>query len=218
MLPGAGGGVNPYLRLAAHIGETHDVYVVRAAGLMPGEGHERTVDEMAVSSIEALHASGIAPKLVFGWSLGGAVGWEICVRLARRGQLPDLVLVDASPLPRKLTAANDARLRRLILGQLGPRPAPPTVDLVRRTIDAQLAALAAYRARRPYAGRVLMLLCSDSDFPERAASAARWRALAPDLCSGRLAAGHLGVFDPAHLPELIDQIATFLGTTEPARC
>jgi len=219
MLPGGGGGFNPYLRLAAHIGETYNVYVVRAAGLVPGEEHEASVDEMAEAAIEALDAARITPTLVFGWSMGGAIGWEICVRLAGRDQLPDLVLVDASPLPRESTAAGDARLRGLVLGTLGPHAAPTTVDLVRRTFDAQLAALAAYRAQRSYAGRVLMLMCHDDEFPGRADAAARWSALAPRLESGQLAADHFGVFDPIHLPELTDQLATFLGTTtESARC
>jgi thioesterase domain-containing protein len=219
MLPGGGGGFNPYLRLAAHIGATHNVYVVRAAGLVPGEEHEATVDEMAEAAIEALDAAGIAPALVFGWSMGGAIGWELCALLAGRDQLPDLVLVDASPLPRESTAAGDARLRGLVLEALGPHAAPATVDLVRRTFDAQLDALAAYRAQRPYAGRVLLLMCDDDEFPGRASAAARWSALAPHLESGQLAADHFGVFDPVHLPELTDQIEAFLGTaTESARC
>jgi thioesterase domain-containing protein len=219
MLPGGGGGFNPYLRLAAHIGETHNVYVVRAAGLVPGEAHEASVEEMAEAAIEALDAATIAPALVFGWSMGGAIGWEICVRLADRGELPELVLVDASPLPRESTAAGDDRLRALVIRTLGPHAATTTVDLVRRTFDAQLGALAAYRAQRPYAGRVLMLMCQDDEFPGRATAAARWSELASNLESGQLAADHFGVFDPVHLPQLTDQIANFLDTTtKKARC
>jgi thioesterase domain-containing protein len=213
MLPGAGGGVIPYMRLAAHIGRTHDVYVVRAAGLVSGEVQERSVDAMAAAAIEALDAAAIVPQVVFGWSLGGAVAWEVCVRLADRAELPALVVVDAAPLPRASTAAVDASLRSLIVGMLGPRPPAATVELVGETLDAQLEALAGYRASRPYPGRVLLLMCTDGEFPERAAYAERWRVLAPHLCSGRLAAGHFDVFDPLNLPQLADQITAFLGST-----
>jgi len=76
---------------------------------------------------------------------------------------------------------------------------------------AQMSALARYRTERPYAGRVLMLMCSDADFPMRDEAAARWRSLASDLTAGRLAADHFGVFDPEHLPQLTGEIAAFLG-------
>ena len=65
MLPGAGGGLTPYLRLASHLGKTHSVYAVRAAGLLPDEAPEETVAQMADSAVEAL--DGLSPALVFGW-------------------------------------------------------------------------------------------------------------------------------------------------------
>jgi thioesterase domain-containing protein len=213
MMPGAGGGFGPYVRLASQIGERHSVHVIRAAGLMPGEVPERTIDAMAGSALDALDAAAIVPQAVFGWSMGGAIGWELCVRLAERGELPDLVLVDSSPLPREPTVAADARLRDRIVGMLGLEPSAATLDLVGRTLDAQIAALASYQTRRAYAGRVLLLTCADEDIPGRDESASRWHSLAPQLRAGRLAAGHFDVFDRVHLPELADHIATFLGTT-----
>lgn len=219
MLPGAGGGINPYLGLAVFIGETHNVYAVRAAGLMPDEKPEDTIDAMVTSALEALDAQAIVPELVFGWSLGGVVGWELCVQLAERNLLPDLVLVDSSPLPRESTTDDDARVLGVILRMLGPRPDPATVDRVRRTFGAQMAALTGYCARRSYPGRVLMLMCSDDEFPTRAESASRWRSLAPNLRTGRVDADHFGVFDPVPLQQLTGQIAMFLGRTmEVTRC
>ncbi|QOC94281.1 alpha/beta fold hydrolase [Micromonospora craniellae] len=211
LLPGAGGGLQSYLRLAAAIGETHNVVAVRASGLLPDEEPELSIAEMADAAAHALDAAGTVPAAVFGWSLGGSVAWELCVRLAERGHLPDLVLVDASPLPHRATAEEDARVRETIVGMLGPRPNPATVERVRRVFDTQVAAFADYRADRSYAGRVLMLMCTDEEFAFRAAAEARWRELAPELRAGRLDAGHFDVFDPERLPQLVDEVTPFLG-------
>ncbi|SCL54480.1 alpha/beta fold hydrolase [Micromonospora peucetia] len=211
LLPGAGGGLHPYLRLAAAIGKTHNVAAVRAAGLLPDEEPELSIAEMADAALRALDEDGTVPAAVLGWSLGGSVAWELCVRLAERGHLPDLVLVDASPLPRRATADEDARVRETVVGMLGPRPDPATVERVRRVFDTQVAAFADYRADRPYAGRVLMLTCTDEEFEFRAEASTRWRELAPDLRAGRLDAGHFDVFDPDRLPQLVDEVTPFLG-------
>ncbi|MEV0395181.1 alpha/beta fold hydrolase [Polymorphospora rubra] len=210
LLPGAGGGLNPYLRLAAVLAPTHNVCVVRAAGLVPTEAPEESIDQMAEAALAALDADGLAPAAVFGWSLGGAVAWEICVRLADRGSRPDLVLVDASPLPRDSTAEDDTRIRETIVAMLGPRPEPDTVDRVRRVFDAQVAALAVYRSERGYPGRVLLLMCTDDEFTFRPRAERRWRELAPDLRAGRLDAGHFEVLEAEHLPQLTERIVPFL--------
>ncbi|TDP92852.1 alpha/beta fold hydrolase [Labedaea rhizosphaerae] len=212
MLPGAGGGLGPYLQLASSLGTTHSVYAVRAAGLLPGERPETSVAEMADAALAAV--GDLIPSTIFGWSLGGTVGWELAVRLADRGITPDLVVVDASPLPRPATAAGDEHVRSVILAGLGPRPEPQTVERVLTTVGAQLRALVDYRIERTYPGRVLLLMCADSPganegFTEREQAVRRWRELAPDLRVEWLSAEHFAVFDPAHLGELIDRIAQF---------
>ncbi|MEN3356438.1 MAG: hypothetical protein V7637_420 [Mycobacteriales bacterium] len=210
LLPGAGGGLNPYLRLASFLGQTHSVHAVRAAGLLPGEAPEETVAQMADSVLDALHEHAIVPELVFGWSLGGTVGWELCVRLAAAGQRPDLVIVDSSPLPRPSTVDEDSRIRDTIVAMLGPRPDPLTIERVLATFRAQVAALVDYRTERAYAGRVLLLMCSDDDIAGRDASVRRWQELAPDVRTGTLDAGHFTVFEPDHLAQLTGRIADFL--------
>jgi thioesterase domain-containing protein len=212
MLPGAGGGLGPYLRLASSLGTTHSVYAVRAAGLLPGERPETTVAEMADAALAAL--GDLVPSTIFGWSLGGTVGWELAVRLADRGITPDLVVVDASPLPRPATAAGDEHVRSVILAGLGPRPEPQTVERVLSTVGAQLRALVDHRTERTYPGRVLLLMCPDTPgetegFTEREQAVRRWRELAPDLRVEWLSAEHFAVFDPAHLDELIGRITEF---------
>jgi len=211
MLPGAGGGLNPYLRLASHLGRSHNVFAVRAAGLVPGDEPEDSVAAMADSAAAAM--AGRSPALVFGWSLGGTVAWEMCVRLAERGIRPDLVIVDSSPLPRRATEDDDERIRRLILAGLGPRPDEHTVARVERAFQGQVRALAAYAAEREYTGRVLLLACTDADdgISGRATALARWRELAPNARTATLDAGHYEVFEPAHLDQLTGEIDAFVG-------
>lgn len=211
MLPGAGGGLNPYLRLASFLGRQHSVYAIRAAGLLPGEVLEDSVAAMADSALDALEER--SPALVFGWSLGGTVAWELCVRLADRGVRPDLVIVDSSPYARPSTVDGDELIRKIIVAGLGPRPDAQTVARVQDTFRAQVRALAGYAARRPYAGRVLLLMCAETTedgISGRAEAVARWRELAPNLHTANLAATHYAVFEPEHLDQLTGEIGAFL--------
>jgi len=212
LMPGAGGGLQPYLRLAGYLGRFYQVCAVRASGLLPGDAEEDSVPAMADAALTAL--GGRSPELVFGWSLGGTVGWELCVRLADRGTCPDLVIVDSSPLPRRPVPETDERIWDIIAAGLGPRPDPATVTRLRDTFRTQLRVLAGYAATRSYPGRVLLLMCPDTPadgITGRADAVRRWRELAPNLRMATLDADHYAVFDPSHLPLLATEMAGFLG-------
>jgi len=212
MVPGAGGGLVPYLRLGAFLGQTYNVYAVRAAGIVPDEAPEASVPEMADGVLRALEPDGLVPEVVFGWSLGGTVAWEVCATLAERGQHPALVMVDCSPFRLPPDPQRDNEIRDVIVGMLGPRPDEATVARVTRTFRAHVGALADFEPRRTYAGRVLLLVCTGaSDLVDRAAAITRWQALAPELRTETLAADHFRVFDPEHLPQLSESIGGFLG-------
>ncbi|GAA0602481.1 hypothetical protein GCM10010174_18310 [Kutzneria viridogrisea] len=205
LLPGLGGGLEPYLRLAAALGEQRNVHAFRAAGLMPEELPETSVAEMGDAAAAVLEQSGIQPELVIGWSLGGVVGWELCTRLPHR---PPLVIIDSAPCPWQASEDSRVELRSSITGMLGPNPDPGTRDRVLSTVDAQLDALAEHKTSVGYDGPVLLLMCQpDEGWREEAVRG--WRALAPNLRTARLGAGHYEVFDAGRLPELIDQIAEF---------
>ncbi|MFI9811631.1 alpha/beta fold hydrolase [Saccharothrix variisporea] len=212
MVPGAGGGLGPYLRLASYLGGTHNVYAVRSTGLLPDEEPEESIPGMAETVLATLDDAGIVPDLVFGWSQGGVVAWEVCADLAARGSTPDLVVVDSSPEPWPSTVERDGAIRDVIVAQLGARPAQDTVDRLVRTFEAHVRALSAHRVERPYDGRVLLLLCADEGVPPE--EAARWHELARHLERGTLRASHFEVFDPEHLPELTAAIGAFLGREE----
>jgi surfactin synthase thioesterase subunit len=210
MLPGLGGGLVPYLRLGAYLGQAYNVYAIRAAGLMPDEEPEAGVPEMADGVLRVL--DGIVPDVVFGWSMGGTVAWEVCTALARRGHRPDLVMVDSSPFRLEPDKERNDRTLDVIIGMLGTRPDQSTLQRLTRTYRLHLDALIRFEVRDPYDGRVLLLTCAgESANGDRARAVARWRTLVPSLRTGTLAADHFGVFDPAHLPPLSAAIGEFLG-------
>lgn len=220
VLPGAGGGLQPYLRLASFLGRSHDVYAVPPLGLLAGEAPEDDLPAMAASALAALDEAGVDPDLVFGWSMGGTIGWEVAAALAARGRRPDLVLVDVWPFPRPSTPRDDGRVEAEIRRGLGPNAGGPVVDRVLAVFRGQVAALARHEPAAPYAGRVLLLVCTgDAGRPgyEQTGSPRalrRWRSLAPDLRVGELAAGHFEVFEPGRLPALVTALAGFLGVPD----
>ncbi|WP_199272921.1 alpha/beta fold hydrolase [Streptomyces broussonetiae] len=209
ILPGAGGGLTPYVGLASVLGRSHSVDFVRPLGLMPGEEPETTVEEMAESVLGIVNRTATAPQLVVGWSLGALVAWEVCARLAEDEHRPDLVIVDSLPLPRVPEPGEDEWIRDKMVADLGPKADPQTVARMVRTFVAQAAALTDYATESSYPGRVLLLVCRPYDKAGREAAVRRWRELAPNLDLAHLDAGHHDVFEPAHLPQLTEAIHAF---------
>jgi thioesterase domain-containing protein len=210
MLPGTGGGLSMYLRLAGHLGTSYNVYGMLPAGVLPGDEPEDGIATMAGSVVDTLVEAGIEPELVFGWSFGGVLAFEVGHALAAAGPAPQLVIVDSSPLPRLSTPDEDEAIKDRLLAQLGPRPEPDVVERVVRTFTTQVAALSEHRAERRYDGRVLVQVCAPWDDETAVAALRRWRELAGDLTTGTLDAGHFEVFELPHLPRLISAIDDFL--------
>lgn len=213
MLPGAGGGPAQYLGLAASLAGRYRVFAMRAAGLFPGERPETSIEEMADATLAELERAQLVPDLVLGWSMGGTVGWELCLRLAERGVTPALALVDSSPLPHRWPPAALGAIRDKSLSGLGNQPDETTVARVEAVLTAHLGAVDRYRAQRPYPGRTLALMCEEDPHQERDAALARWRELAPDLTEASLSGGHLEALEPQRLDELSAKLSGFLSDT-----
>ncbi|MFD8492741.1 alpha/beta fold hydrolase [Amycolatopsis sp. NPDC059657] len=211
LLPGAGGGLGYYLRLAGFLGKTRNVYGIRASGLVAGEGTENRVPDMADSVVKVLDNAGIEPDVVLGWSMGGVIGWETALRLAERGVKPSLVLMDSSPFN---FAAGDGFADWLldkIGAMLGPRPDEEAAARVKRVLEGQLTALSDNKVEREYAGRVLYFACAEPA-DARELNLAAWRQLAPDLTEHQVDVDHYSIAKPENFPALQDALASFLNT------
>ena len=101
-----GGNVLCYAELARHLGPGRPFHAMRATGLDGREPPLDSVEEMArryVEQVRAVQPQG--PYLLGGWSLGGAVAFEMARELRRQGQeVSQLILLDSfapsgSPTP-----------------------------------------------------------------------------------------------------------------------
>lgn len=209
LLPGAGGGIGYYLRMAGFLGKTGNVYGIRASGLVAGEEPENRVADMADSALKELDDAGIVPDLILGWSMGGVIGWELCHRFAERGVLPSLVLLDTSPFPFVSSPEFTDWLLAKIIGMLGPHPGEESAARLKRVLTGHLSAIAENQVDRPYAGRVLLVTCAEPA-ETRELNSATWRKLAPDLREHQVDVDHYTVAQPANFPALRDALASFI--------
>jgi thioesterase domain-containing protein len=202
-----GGGLGPYLGVASLLDRHGPVHGIRAAGLLPGETPDVDVSAM----VDRYHALirdtadlGGLPDVLFGWSLGGVLAWELAVRMAAGGHRPRVVMVDSPALPREV--GPDVRRRVLAgLGAIGPHG-----DLAVRTAKAHLDAVSRSTVRVAYDGPALLLSCMDE-----AGDVAVWRGLGARLRTAELPGGHFDVFTPRVLPVLSAAVTRFLADTEP---
>ncbi|WP_424186729.1 thioesterase domain-containing protein [Actinokineospora sp. G85] len=204
LLPPAGGGIGPYLGVAAHLAGRGPVHGVRAAGLAPGERPDTDVAVMVDRFWSALAPLG-APDLLFGWSLGGCLAWELATRYAAGGHRPAVVLVDSPAVPETVAEHDRAGLRERIVGST-PFSGTET-DLLERTADAHVTAAMDYRAARTYDGPALYIACTE----ENPAHVRAWRRLGADLAVREVHCGHFDVLHGPHLAEVLDHIDDFLG-------
>jgi amino acid adenylation domain-containing protein len=136
-----GGSVAPYLPLAAEL--DGPVYGLESPGL-DGTGEPlTTIAEMARVYLEAIR--GVVPHGPYrlaGWSLGGAVAYEMAGRLRADGEQVDLlVMLDTGDPPRLDSPPGDAEILTLFARDLAgvtgaPDPGPvPDLDTLVSTMD-----------------------------------------------------------------------------------
>ncbi|MEV0704757.1 thioesterase domain-containing protein [Saccharopolyspora sp. NPDC050389] len=204
VLPPAGGGIGPCLGVAAHLARRGPVHGVRASGLMAGERPDAAVPAMVERYWAVLEPLG-APSLLFGWSLGGSLAWELALRYAERGRRPAVVMVDSPAVPEPVEADQRGRLRDVIAGQADD-------ERVRATTDAHITAASNYRARQRYPGPALLVACLREN-PDHAKA---WRNLAGHLRTAEVDCGHFEVLERPHLAPVLGHLDEFLNTLEEA--
>ncbi len=92
-----GGSVLGYSELVRHLAPQAAVYGLEAPGLHGGATPLASVPQLAGHYIDALRERGLTDNLILlGWSMGGAVAYEMAAQLATDGALPPpLVLLDS---------------------------------------------------------------------------------------------------------------------------
>lgn len=106
----AGGAVIGFRDLAGALGRRRPILALQARGLESGQMPQRTIPAMARSYLAALRGrQADGPFLLFGWSFGGVVAYEMASRLRRDGQIVSaLILLDTPAPPRPdLSRARD---------------------------------------------------------------------------------------------------------------
>lgn len=196
LLHPAGGGIGPYFGIAAELAARGPVRAIRAAGLLPGELPDDDLTAMADRYAALVDQP---PALLFGWSMGGVLAWELAARFAERGARPAVVMVDSTADPEPV----DDRLREQVVASAGFAPTAADRDRVAAVTDAHLRAIDRHRVRARYDGPALLVRCPDN-------TDTRWPELAPRLRTRRLDCGHFDVFAPDHLPTLVAHTKEFL--------
>ena len=99
-IPGAGGNVIYFHKLAHHLGPNQPFYGLQAAGLDGGTEPHTTVEEMAdyyIDAMKTVQAKG--PYRICGHSLGGWVAFEMAQRLIKQGEEIEFVGIIDTPIP-----------------------------------------------------------------------------------------------------------------------
>jgi len=96
----AGGDVLCFQALAHHLGADQPFYGLQSRGLGAGEEPLASIEEMAASYRAEITAATAGPYYLGGWSLGGAVAFELARQLAAEGrEVALLAIVDSTPGP-----------------------------------------------------------------------------------------------------------------------
>ncbi len=96
----AGGDVLAFQALSRHLGLDQPFHGLQSRGLGPGEMPFNSIEEMAARYRTEITAVTSGPYHIGGWSLGGAVAFELARQLAAEGrEVALLAIVDSTPGP-----------------------------------------------------------------------------------------------------------------------
>ena len=94
----AGGDVLCFQALSRHLGADQPFYGLQSRGLAAGEEPFASIEEMAAAYRVEIVRAASGPYHLGGWSLGGAVAFEVARQLAAAGEeVALLAIVDATP-------------------------------------------------------------------------------------------------------------------------
>jgi thioesterase domain-containing protein len=94
----AGGDVLCFQPMSRHMGTDQPFYGLQSRGLNPGEEPLATIEEMAAAYRAEICRVTPGPYYLGGWSLGGAVAYEVARQLAAEGkEVAFLAVIDTTP-------------------------------------------------------------------------------------------------------------------------
>ena len=179
------GTVHAYAQLATHLADTHTLYGIEAAGLREGSTPHASVEDMAVTYLQAIRqVQPHGPYRLGGWSMGGLVAFEIARRLETAGdEVALLTLLDtAFPGPLR-PALSDGGLATIYVADAAAslgRPFDPPPDFSSRPVPDQLRWMAerlgpSARGHRGQPGGELELARRFAVFKANVAASSRYR-------------------------------------------
>ncbi len=213
-----GGNVLCYADLARRL--DRPVYGLQSLGLGGGEPQESVEAMAAAYAAEVARVQPEGPLALAGWSIGGAIAWEMARQLTQDGREVSLlalidslapgVLADDEEIPEDL---DDEELSAAVAADLGGI-AGPKIDLesgqARRLLAVYRANVAAVRCYRPAplstVGQVALLRAGERPGGRVPPPDLGWSALAPDLQIRELPGDHYSLL---RAPE-VDRLAAAL--------
>lgn len=205
----AGGGLGAYTGVGFALRRSGSVFAIRGYGLAAGESPDRTVEAMTDRYLRLLRELPQPPDLLFGWSLGGVLAWELAARMETDGHRPHVVMVDSPSAGIDEDPAAERSWRARVRASLTDNGGIAD-DRVARTAEAHLDAVVRYRVTRRHSAPTLLMPCADED---NEAHLAAWRGASSDLTVRPLTGSHFTAFDRDHLPVLLGHLDTFLAST-----
>ncbi|NHC44586.1 alpha/beta fold hydrolase [Motilibacter aurantiacus] len=132
LVHGGGGNVLFARRLAQGLPDGHPVYAFQAPTLSGRASEERTLEELAARYVaEARRCAPDGPYLLFGYSLGGVIAFEMALQLQAAGAQVGLLAMGDSDLP-AVAPAPSIPLARRAADRLGELRGLPPQQALRR--------------------------------------------------------------------------------------
>lgn len=205
----AGGGIGAYTGVGFALRRTGPVFAIRGHGLAEGESPDRTVAAMTDRYSGLLRELPQPPDLLFGWSLGGVLAWELAARMQADGHRPQVVMVDSPSAGIDGDPAAARRWRERVHASLAD-DGGVTADRVASTAEAHLEAILSYRVTGHHDCPTLLMPCADE---ENEAHLAAWQRATSRLTVRPLTGNHFTAFDRDRLPVLLGHLGTFMAPT-----